>query len=301
MPTILSTRGVQKKMSHGCVLVDVRLREDFDQQHISGAVSNCVFEVAFLSRMPGITETTGAAVCVYGAGPESYESRVAAEKLEQAGYGSVFEYREGLAGWHAAGGETDSGEPLPDRSPPPDGTLPLDLQESAVEWVGRNLLNKHWGTLGMRSGEMVFENGQWTGGSVVLDMKDIVCTDLKGSEMHDVLIAHLASDDFFDVENHPTARYDITSVIAPEGCGEGSLNRHISGSLTLRGQTHPLSFEAAYGLTPRGVPAFQASVLVDRTTWGVRYGSGKFFSRLAGHLVNDHIQLQLRILGNISG
>ena len=35
---------------------------------------------------------------------------------------------------------------------------------------------------------------------------------------------------------------------------------------------------------------------IDRTDWGVLYGSGRFFRRLAGHLVNDSIELQLRLL-----
>jgi hypothetical protein len=35
---------------------------------------------------------------------------------------------------------------------------------------------------------------------------------------------------------------------------------------------------------------------IDRTLWNVLYGSGKYFRRLGGHLVNDQIEIQLRIV-----
>jgi hypothetical protein len=34
----------------------------------------------------------------------------------------------------------------------------------------------------------------------------------------------------------------------------------------------------------------------DRTQWGSIYGSGKFFSRLGQHVVNDVIHLHLKIV-----
>ena len=33
----------------------------------------------------------------------------------------------------------------------------------------------------------------------------------------------------------------------------------------------------------------------DRTEWGVRYGSGKFYERLGKHLVSDRISVDLKI------
>ncbi len=55
-------------------------------------------------------------------------------------------------------------------------------------------------------------------------------------------------------------------------------------------------FTAAAGLTAEGKPAAQAAFSIDRTRWGILYGSGRFFKRLAGHVVNDMLEFQIRII-----
>ena len=39
-----------------------------------------------------------------------------------------------------------------------------------------------------------------------------------------------------------------------------------------------------------------ATLAFDRTLWGSIYGSGKFFRRLAGHLVNDLVEIQVKVV-----
>ena len=46
----------------------------------------------------------------------------------------------------------------------------------------------------------------------------------------------------------------------------------------------------------RSAAGAQATVVCDRTRCGVNYGSGRLFRRLAGHLVNDEIELRLRLV-----
>jgi hypothetical protein len=47
---------------------------------------------------------------------------------------------------------------------------------------------------------------------------------------------------------------------------------------------------------PDGRAGAQGTVSIDRTRWNVMYGSGRYFDRLAGHLVNDEIELRLRLV-----
>ena len=131
----------------------------------------------------------------------------------------------------------------------------------------------------------------------VIDLKNMECADLIGGDLHDVLINHLQDDDFFDVENYPEAVFVITDVARISGAKPGSPDLEINGELTLKGQTHPINFQAASGVTEDGKPAAQAVFSIDRTRWGVLYGSGKFFHRLAGHLVNDLIEFEIKIVG----
>ena len=295
--TTVSPAELRQKLEAGSLqLIDVRLEDDYGAEHLPGAENNCVFEVAFLERAESSLPDRSAAICVYGASEASHESRVASEKLRRAGYRQVIEFPGGLEGWKDAGFKTEQGAPPEPEAPRPEGSFPVDLGESRVEWLGRNLLNKHWGTVALASGELQFSDGRLSGGEFVLDMTRMDCADLAGHELHDVLIDHLQSDDFFDTERYPEARLVIDSAEPIPDRGAGQPNLWVRAQLTLCGVTRPLNFEAAAGFAEGGKPAAQASVAIDRTDWNVIYGSGKFFKRLAGHLVNDMIELQIRIL-----
>lgn len=276
-------------------LIDVRLQDDFEAARLPGAANQCVFEVSFLDELVKRGVLGDQAVCVYGAGPASHEARVAAEKLDRAGYTDVLEFREGLEGWRAAGYPVEETGTPPAAPRIPDGFHDLDPAESRIVWVGRNLVNKHWGHVALAGGRVQFQNGLPVGGEAALDLRRIICTDLAGSDLHDVLIHHLESDDFFDVARFPEAKFSFDTA---EVCSDkpGCRNLKLRGELTLRGVTKPLVIEAAAGALPDGRAALQSAFTIDRTTWGVIYGSGKFFGRLAGHLVNDEIELQLRIV-----
>lgn len=287
---------VELRAQHpGLLLLDVRLAEDFENEHLPGAINQCVFEVGFLPGLAGKVTDKAQTVCVYGASAFSHESRMAAEKLDRAGFTRVYEFRGGLEAWKTEGNPVEGIAASAPPSTVQDGYYSLDLQESKVLWLGRNLLNKHWGHVALASGQVEFREGRVRRGEAVLDMKRLTCTDLQDNALHDVLIRHLESDDFFDVERYPEARFQFELgeiCAATPGCR----NLKLHGSLTLRGITKPLTIDCAAGFTPEGKAALQATFEIDRTEWNVLYGSGRFFQRLAGHLVNDQIELQLRIL-----
>jgi len=278
------------------ILLDVRLASDFDSGHIPGAVNNCVFEVAFMKRLADILNDKASPICVYGSGSTSHESRMAAEKLILEGYPKVSELREGLEGWIMAGKEVEQGPALAEPPGLPDGKRTFNLEESRVEWTGRNLLNKHHGTIGLKSGELRFQDGKLKSALITLDMNDIRCSDLEGSEMHDVLTTHLKDHDFFHSDLHPEAIVEIKDTRPIPGAGHGACNLQLRGNLTLKGITKAIEFKAATGVTEDGHFAAQAAFPLDRTEWGIIYGSGKYFKRLMGHLVNDEVDIQLRIV-----
>jgi rhodanese-related sulfurtransferase/polyisoprenoid-binding protein YceI len=280
------------------VLVDVRLEDDYAVAHLPNARNNCVFEVAFLERMATVAPEKGAPVCVYGATADSYEARIAAEKLLRAGYLEVLELREGLEGWKSAGLplEVESTRKTLDSVPPLNGWREIDVAESRVEWQGRNLLNKHFGQIAVKGGKLRFDEGQIVAGEFHWDMRTMTCEDLKGDPLHDVLIAHLMSDDFFDVELFPESRFAILKTERIAGATPGAPNLEVQGVLTLKDVTRPIEFVATAGFTAEGKAAAQASFAIDRTQWSVLYGSGKYFRNLSGHLVNDLIEIQLRVV-----
>jgi polyisoprenoid-binding protein YceI len=279
------------------VLLDVRLAEDCECLSLPDARSNCVYEVAFSERMAAMAPDVATPVCVFGSAADSLESQMAAEKLCRLGYAEVLDFRDGVEGWSRAGYPlAGSGSSSANAPTIADGTHPIDLITSRIEWIGRNLLNHHRGTIGLKSGELRITGGQLTGGHFVIDMQNIQCSDLAGDSLHDVLIQHLLSHDFFDSDHFPDARFDITRAATLPDASPGAPNLTIAGTLLLKGVAKPIKFHACSGLTAEGKLAAQATMAFDRTRWNVMYGSGRWFRHLGRHLVNDLIELQMRIV-----
>lgn len=280
------------------LVLDVRLAEDCAREHLPAARQAAVLEVNFLDQVREAEIGEADAVVVYGFDEASHEARAAAEKLVRNGFRKVAELRAGIEGWKAAGGATerDGLPPREDPEPPRDGRVELDLDESRVEWIGRNLLNHHRGSILLRGGWIELRDGRLSAGEVVADLTRMRCADLQGETAHDVLIRHLESEDFFDVTNFPDATFVIDSAEKIEGAADGAPNLEVTGQLGARGVIRPVRCELVTGTTPEGRLAAQGTLSLDRTDWGAIYGSGKFFRGLAGHLVNDLIEVAVRLV-----
>jgi polyisoprenoid-binding protein YceI len=261
------------------------IADDFEAGHLEGAMGNCVFEVTFEGRLEESAPAKEVLTVIYGANDESREASMAAEKLERLGYSRV-EILEGGFEGASESFPVIEGTPLADPPPAPEGRFVVDLEESYIGWTGRNLINKHHGRLAIREGELLFENGKLQSGSVILDMTAITCADLAGTDLHDVLVDHLKGHDFFDVEVFPTAGLLVKQANQQQATIE----------LTLKGISGEVVIPLEAGLNEEGCPVTQAAFSIDRTEWNVLYGSRRLFKRLAGHLVNDRIEIELRLI-----
>jgi rhodanese-related sulfurtransferase len=275
-------------------LIDVLPPEYFGERHITGANNACVYEVAFLENLTNIVNDRDTPLVVYGASARSREASVAVEKLRRAGYREVRELAGGLAAWRAAGYALELGEgPAVAEMALKDGQYTVDGAASRLEWMGRNLNGRHYGTIAVTGGEVGVIHGLLAGGSITLDMGSIADLDLKDEGYNRMLVSHLKSDDFFDVANYPSAVYAIDgSELLPEesAC---SLVLQVKGSLEMKGvrKDLPLMVE----VVPQTDGLLKARVLcdLDRTRWGVLYGSGRFFEKLGMHLVNELVTVEL--------
>ena len=69
----------------------------------------------------------------------------------------------------------------------------------------------------------------------------------------------------------------------------------MSGALLLRGVRGPLAFFATVSPRSGGSLAVEAHFELDRTRWGIIYGSARFFQHLGMHAVFDPVSIALRL------
>ncbi|HMO65084.1 MAG TPA: YceI family protein, partial [Verrucomicrobiota bacterium] len=167
---------------------------------------------------------------------------------------------------------------------------------SRVLWTGRNLLNKHTGAVPLTAGKLTFQQGWLAGGEFTLDLRGLTCTDIADPALNRVLLDHLHGDDFFDTGRFPVTWFIVRRAEPVPGGTPGAPNVRVTGDLTLKAVTQSITFPAVAGRTPDGRAAVQAVLAIDRTRWQVRYGSGKLFHRLGRHLVNDLIEIEVRLV-----
>ena len=178
-------------------------------------------------------------------------------------------------------------------------TLKLDADQSVLNWTGTKVTGKHQGTLKLKSGSLQLDHGQIKGGAFDIDMTSLVDTDLKDPDYKTKLETHLRSEDFFSVAKNPLAIFKITSVKPIANAAAGQPNQEITGDLTIKGITHPVTFPAIVTLGKVKAEA-TGTVKIDRTKYDIRYGSGKFFQGLGDKLINDDFTIDLKLVSQVA-
>lgn len=160
--------------------------------------------------------------------------------------------------------------------------LSIDAEKTKITWEGKKKIGgAHQGTLKVKSGTLEVAKGEVVKGEVLFDMTTLDNTDLGDGAMKTKLVGHLKNDDFFSVEKHPTALLAIKNVKKDKD-GKYTVN----GDLTIKGVKKPISFPAEIHSMDDGVHA-TANITVDRTAYGIKYNSLKFFSAIGDKAIED--------------
>lgn len=168
----------------------------------------------------------------------------------------------------------------------------IDAAASTITWkADKKVSTGHNGKVAVKEGEVdVNAKNEVTAANVVADMKTITSDDLASSKKdHDKLVGHLSSADFFDVAKYPTATFKLSSI-TKKGAG------HVAkGDLTFIGKTNPVEFPVTVKVD-KGTATAEGKVVVDRTKWGLKYGSGNFFKELtADKIIKDEFELGFKL------
>ena len=276
------------------LLVQVLPDEVFAARRIPGSKQACAYEVAFFDQIAALTTDQACAIIVYGAGSGSLDAKVAAEKLAAAGFTNVTAFEGGLDDWSAAGLPLEGEGALP-AAPLLSGTFHADTEQSLIRWTGRNLFNHHSGTVRLAEGEITLRDNALVAARFRIAMDSIACEDISDSAINQMLIAHLHSDDFFDVAHHPVAEFTATSITPLATCTDGTSNYLLRGQFTLRGITREIEFPILVATADGRRLTAQGVLDLDRTQFGSVYGSGRLFRFLGKHIVNDHIHLHIKL------
>jgi polyisoprenoid-binding protein YceI len=163
--------------------------------------------------------------------------------------------------------------------------LNADTTKSKLSWLGEKVTGQHTGTIKLQSGWLSMTDNKITSGEFNIDMKS-----LKDADKSERLEGHMKSDDFFGVEKYPVAKLVITGSSSFEK-GNGT----VDGKLTIKDLTNPIEFKAALQKNADGT-WFYANIVVDRTKYNIRYGSGTFFENLGDKTIYDDFKLKVNLL-----
>lgn len=174
--------------------------------------------------------------------------------------------------------------------------LVVHTAKSAIYWKGFKPGGSHHGTLSLVSGQLFIQGEELLAGEVELDMTSIKVEDLEPGELHNQLLNHLKSADFFDVETYPKGLFTITSA---KKIADESYNYEISGNLSLKDQVKNITFKANIIKDLGFYVATTEKFTIDRTLWGVNYGSKNIFKNLKDAFIEDDIEISIRIVASL--
>ncbi len=171
-------------------------------------------------------------------------------------------------------------------------TYMVDSDKSQVIWLGKKVTGEHTGTIGIKSGEIKTHDGLVESAMITIDMTTITCTDLQDEAYNQKLVGHLSSDDFFSVATHPESTFKLTSIRP----GSDGVQHTISGDLTIKGITHPVSFIGEVSELDKNTIRVSGTMTFDRTKWNIKYGSGQFFDALGDKMIYDDVEMTFNIV-----
>lgn len=160
---------------------------------------------------------------------------------------------------------------------------------SVVEWKGSKVTGKtHNGTIAISSGEVSVVDGMLEAGTFTLDMSTINVLDIDEENGKSNLEAHLKGtvegkeNDFFNINQYPEAKFEITAVE----------ENKISGNLTLRDVTKNISFPATVAVSDDHVTITSEAFMIDRTQWNVSFNNESLSDVAKENVISNNIEIK---------
>ena len=169
-----------------------------------------------------------------------------------------------------------------------------DPAKTFITWDAHKLVGGHQGTINASGGVLKVENGKLVGGSFIIDVNSITCTDIPAGGKNDKLIAHLKNEDFFETEKFPNGAFEITSVTNKAG------KDIIAGNLSLKGVKKNIEFPAMVTISEASLMITSEEFVIDRTDFNIMHNSAKTAdaAALGDYLIKDNVHITVNIIAN---
>ena len=176
-----------------------------------------------------------------------------------------------------------------------DKTLKVNTSASKLTWLGKKVTGEHTGNINVANGNLLIAKNKLVGGIFDIDMNSITATDITDKEYNGKFIGHMKSDDFFSTEKYPKATFKITNLAPIKGAKQGAANYNVTGDLTIKGITKPVTFPATVKVEGNKATA-QGTATVDRTKYDIKYGSKSFFESIGDKAINDDFTINFNVV-----
>jgi polyisoprenoid-binding protein YceI len=169
-------------------------------------------------------------------------------------------------------------------------TYNVDTEKTTVTYTGKKVTGQHTGNIKVKSGNLVFTGPELTGGEIIVDMNSISNHDLaEDVETQNKFLTHMKSPDFFD-----TAKYPESKLVIKKTKMAGK-DLEVTGDLTMIGQTKPVTFKVTdWKWTDKEVSG-KSRIVIDRTQYGLKYGSSSFFKSLGDKAIHNEFTLDISL------
>ncbi|SHF33919.1 Polyisoprenoid-binding protein YceI [Dysgonomonas macrotermitis] len=175
-------------------------------------------------------------------------------------------------------------------------SLKVDTAASIIYWKGFGPKTEHSGTLKLKEGIITVVGNNVKLGGFIIDMNTIKCTSITDAANNKKLVTHLNRGDFFNVARYPEARFTIYNSTEIKS---DSLTHRLNGALELIGMEKGVTFDAKITKNGDTYKAITAPFNIDRTLWGIKYGSNTVYDAMQNSIVEDNIQIQVVITARL--
>ena len=139
-----------------------------------------------------------------------------------------------------------------------------------MEWRAAHLggVQPRFGKILFKEATFLVNDGVLTNATMTINMGTLTVESFPAGAAEILkLTGHLQSPDFFNIEQYPTSKFELTSLEK----STGNYNSKVTGNLTILEITKSITFNANVNVSANEVSIKSEDFSIDRTDWNLSY------------------------------